>query len=98
MQRKQNVEKQSDKKTTKNNGIHNGEIIAVSVCMVILMLAVVWNIVDYMLHEKEEAINNSFNPRQELLASQNIRGSIYSADGEVLAKTRVLAEIERAHV
>lgn len=92
MQRKQNVEKQSDKKTTKNNGIHNGEIIAVSVCMVILMLAVVWNIVDYMLHEKEEAINNSFNPRQELLASQNIRGSIYSADGEVLAKTRVLAD------
>ncbi|MBE5881668.1 MAG: penicillin-binding protein 2 [Lachnospiraceae bacterium] len=45
-----------------------------------------------MLHDKEEAINNSFNPRQELLASQNIRGSIYSADGEVLAKTRVLED------
>ncbi|MBQ8527697.1 MAG: penicillin-binding protein 2 [Lachnospiraceae bacterium] len=45
-----------------------------------------------MLHDKEEAINNSFNPRQELLASQNIRGSIYSKDGDVLAKTRVLED------
>ena len=93
MPKKQNETKQSDKKTTKkNNGIHNGEIMAVSVCVVAVMLALIWNIVDYMLHEKEEAINNSFNPRQELLASQNIRGSIYSADGEVLAKTRVLED------
>lgn len=88
MQKKQNVEKQS-LRTKKNNEIHNGEIIGVSVCVVVLMLALICNIVDYMLHEKEEAINNSFNPRQELLASQNIRGPIYSADGEVLAKTRV---------
>lgn len=93
MPRKQNEENQSVRKTTKkNNRIHNGEIIAVSVCVVALMLVMIWNIVDYMLHEKEEAINNSFNPRQELLASQNIRGSIYSADGEVLAKTRVLED------
>ena len=56
------------------------------------MFAVIWNIVDFMLHDKEEAINNSFNPRQELLASQNIRGSIYSKDGDVLAKTRVLED------
>lgn len=87
MLKKQSKEKQSIKE--KNNGIHNGEIIAVSVCVVGLMLAMIWNIIDYMLHEKEEAINNSFNPRQELLANQNIRGSIYSADGEVLAKTYV---------
>lgn len=60
--------------------------------MVALMFAVIWNIVDFMLHDKEEAINNSFNPRQELLASQNIRGSIYSKDGDVLAKTRVLED------
>ncbi len=93
MLKKQNEEKQSvRKKMTKNNGIHNGEIVAVSVCVVVLMFAMVWNIVDYMLHEKEEAINNSFNPRQELLASQNIRGSIYSADGDVLAKTLVSAD------
>ncbi len=93
MQRKQSEEKRSNRKTTKkNNGIHNGEIIAVSVCVVALMLGLIWNIVDYMLNEKEEAINNSFNPRQELLASQNIRGSIYSADGEVLAKTRVFED------
>lgn len=88
MLKKQNKEKPSNK-VKKNNGMHNGEIIAVSVCVVGLMLAMIWNIIDYMLHEKEEAINNSFNPRQELLASQNIRGTIYSADGDVLAKTMV---------
>lgn len=88
MLKQQNEEKQSFK-TKKNNGIHNGEIIGVSICVVALMLAMIWNIVDYMLHEKEDAINNSFNPRQELLANQNIRGSIYAADGDVLAKTRV---------
>lgn len=87
MRKEQSEERQSNR--TKNNGIHNGEIIGVSVCVVLMMLAVIWNIIDYMLHEKEEAINNSFNPRQELLANQNIRGSIYSADGEVLAKTLV---------
>lgn len=64
----------------------------VSICMVLLMFAVIWHIVEFMMTEKEEAINNSFNPRQELLACQNIRGSIYSKDGEVLAKTRVLED------
>ncbi len=32
-------------------------------------------------------INNSYNPRQELLLSQNYRGTIYSRDGEALAQT-----------
>lgn len=32
-------------------------------------------------------INNSYNPRQELLISRNYRGTIYSRDGEALART-----------
>ena len=73
MQKKQNEEKQPRRSATKkNNGIHNGEIIAVSVCVVFLMLGLVWNIVDYMLHEKEEAINNSFFIRDHSRTSWKI--------------------------
>lgn len=36
---------------------------------------------------EEEMINNSYNSRQQLLLSRNYRGTIYSADGEVLAET-----------
>ncbi len=39
---------------------------------------------------EEEYINNSYNPRQEVLIKQNIRGSIYSRDMEVLAETQVV--------
>lgn len=35
----------------------------------------------------EELFNNSYNSRQRVLAQQNRRGSIYSADGEILAQT-----------
>nr|MBQ8252633.1 penicillin-binding protein 2 [Lachnospiraceae bacterium] len=89
MQKKEN--EQSNRSVNRKE-IHNGEILFITILVSVLMFAVIWNIVDFMLHEKEEAINNSFNPRQELLASQNIRGSIYSKDGEVLAKTRILPD------
>lgn len=71
------------------NQKHNIEIIIITVFFVLLMLAMMWHIVDFMIHDSEAAINNSFNPRQELLANQNIRGTIYARNGEVLAKTRV---------
>lgn len=71
------------------NQRRNVEIIIVTVFFVVLMLAMMWHIVDFMIHDSEEAINNSFNPRQELLATQNVRGTIYAKDGEILAETRV---------
>lgn len=36
---------------------------------------------------EQDMINNSYNTRQQLLISQNYRGKIFSADGEVLAQT-----------
>lgn len=41
----------------------------------------------YIPSHSEELFNNSYNSRQSVLAQQNTRGSIYSADGEVLAET-----------
>lgn len=42
----------------------------------------------YALTHEEELLNNSYNNRQQLLASQNRRGTIFAAGGEVLAETR----------
>ena len=56
---------------------------------VFLMLGVMGNLVRFQLTERETAINNSYNTRQELLAQQNVRGKILSAKGDVLAQTVV---------
>lgn len=41
----------------------------------------------FNMSNQSEFFNNSFNPRQELMAEQNIRGTIYASDGEKLAYT-----------
>lgn len=38
---------------------------------------------------EQDMINNSYNARQEILLSQNYRGTIYARNGEVLAATAV---------
>lgn len=42
----------------------------------------------YAITHQQELINNSYNGRQELLISQNTRGTIYAAGGQVLAETK----------
>lgn len=79
----------SSKKKNRKKGVKNREIRIVTWFFSLLMLAVMWNIVSFVKNDSEEAINNSYNPRQELLASQNYRGNIYSKDGDVLAATVV---------
>lgn len=82
----------SEPQRKKKKGTKNREIFLVTVFFAVLILAMMWNIVDFQLHDSEEAINNSYNPRQEILANQNIRGSILASGGEVLAQTKVLAD------
>ncbi|MCH5256278.1 MAG: penicillin-binding protein 2 [Lachnospiraceae bacterium] len=41
----------------------------------------------YSMTNRQEMINNSYNSRQELLKAQNTRGTIYSNDRQVLART-----------
>lgn len=76
----------------KYNRIRNREIRIVTVFFSLLMLAVMGNIIYFVKHDSGQAINNSYNPRQELLISQNIRGTIYSANGEILAQTKTTAD------
>ena len=52
-----------------------------------LFLGMIGYITYYSATHKQELINNSYNGRQQMLLAQNRRGSIFSADGEILAKT-----------
>lgn len=56
----------------------------------LLLIPFVWMIYDYAYFinvESEYAINNSFNPRQAILAAQTTRGRILASDLTVLAET-----------
>lgn len=54
---------------------------------VLLFLSMSGYLVYFVSTEEQELINNSYNSRQEILINKNYRGSIYSADGIVLAET-----------
>lgn len=52
-----------------------------------LFLGMIGYITYYSATHKQELINNSYNGRQQMLLAQNRRGSIFAAEGEVLART-----------
>ena len=79
------IEKSDRKKKKKKS--RNRELWIVTYFFIFLMLIVIGNEIRFMYVESEEAINNSYNPRQEILAQRNIRGMILTEDGETLAQT-----------
>lgn len=75
------------KKAKTNKKKRNPEIMVVTWFFSLLMLVMSGYIVHYSSTHQQELINNSYNGRQQILLSQNRRGSIYSADGQILAKS-----------
>ena len=67
----------------------NAELIIVAVIFSVLCFMLIGNLAVYVKRDSQEAINNDYNPRQELLANRNVRGRIYSKDMDVLAYTKV---------
>ena len=67
---------------------------AVTYLFVALFLGMMGYTCHYAVTHRQEMINNSYNGRQELLVSQNTRGTIYAAGGQVLAETQTDAEGE----
>ena len=57
----------------------------------VLFVVIICNMSYFVVTGRQDMINNSYNSRQEILLSQNYRGSIYSRDGEVLAYSFVEA-------
>ena len=67
---------------------NNREIMVVTYLFVFLFLGMMGYICHFAVTNKQELINNSYNTRQTILLAKNRRGTIYSADGEVLAQTK----------
>lgn len=85
----ENPKKQTpEKKKNAARYLDNKREIIVSGCFFGLIFAVLIGYLGYFTAtSRQEMINNSYNSRQEILLSQNYRGSIYSKDGDVLAQT-----------
>ena len=69
-----------------------GSVYVLMYFFVALFLAMMGYLVWFVKNNEQTLINNSYNSRQEMLASQNYRGSIYAAGGEVLAETVFLPD------
>ena len=63
------------------------QILISSGLFVILFAVLIGYLAYFTATSEQDMINNSYNSRQELLLSQNYRGTIYSRNGDVLAET-----------
>lgn len=61
--------------------------IVITSLFVTLFLSMMGYLVYFTATSEQDMINNSYNSRQEILISQNYRGTIYGNKGEVLAET-----------
>ncbi len=80
--RKKRQEKDSSKQPEKNR-----ELYFTGIFFSLLFLSMIGYYIYFVQTSGRDMINNSYNSRQYILASQNTRGTIYSADGEILAET-----------
>lgn len=85
---KQQSGRTAKRKSKKAGRPDNRKHIIVSGGIFVFFFAVlIGNMSYFVATNQQELINNSYNSRQEILLSQNYRGSIYSRDGDVLAET-----------
>lgn len=84
------MEEEKERRKRKLN--NTPEVIVSGVFFTLLFCALIGYLGYFVATSEQDMINNSYNSRQEILLSQNYRGSIYSADGEILAETTLDAE------
>lgn len=65
----------------------NRQVVAITGLFMFLFLGMIGYLSYFTATSKQDMINNSYNSRQEILLSQNYRGSIYSADKRILAES-----------
>ena len=82
------MEKKVKRKNNRNQTIgKNRDIWVTCGIFVLLFLVMIGYYIYFVYVNGDSMINNSYNSRQKLLNSKNSRGTIYAADGEVLADT-----------
>lgn len=84
----------SNKKKNKTQTNHinddrvmNHQFAGTAVVFSLLFIGLITYLCVYVSTNTEALFNNNYNSRQSVLAQKNIRGTIYSADGEILAQT-----------
>ena len=83
---------EEEKEPRKRKLNNTPEVIVSGVFFTLLFCALIGYLGYFVATSEQDMINNSYNSRQEILLSRNYRGSIYSADGEILAETTLDAE------
>ena len=73
----------------------NREIVFLSVLFAGLFLSMSWYLIKYVRENEQDLLNNSYNARQEILTTENYRGTIYDRNGEKLAYTEISGEREK---
>lgn len=89
--------KKTNKKQTKSRKrklFKNREIILLSFVFSCVFLAMIGYLCLYVRDNEQELLNNSYNARQEILASENTRGTIFDRKGNQLAYTQANGDTE----
>ncbi len=87
---KSSLENKPQKSQKKNNAPYNqGSIKWISFVFSALFVCMMVYMCNFVYHNEQDMINNSYNSRSEILLSKNYRGTIYAAGGEVLAESKL---------
>lgn len=81
--------KKSSKKAKKANNVNNTPIRLVTCLFTGLFVCLIAYIAYFLIIDRENVINNSYNARLDQFADRIVRGNIVSSDGTVLAQTDV---------
>lgn len=92
--RKNNPDNKTDNKQAggKKAKSKNHEFSVITYLFFFLFLALAVYFIVFLFATKEDYVNSTYNPLQDLNAKNVVRGEILSADGEVLAYTQVDAD------
>lgn len=65
----------------------NKQIMVLTYLFIAMFLGLLAYFLYFMIAQRKDVINNSYNQRQRVLAEKTVRGKIYSSDKKVLAET-----------
>lgn len=87
-----NFQENNENIDKKSNDKKNVPVLVITYFVVVLFIAMLANIIIFVVRDADTAIANSYNKRENIYAEKVIKGSILSSDGEVLAETVVDSE------
>lgn len=84
--------KKENQTNNKSNSYQNREFAVVTYLFLTIFLGMIAYFTYFQIEKSEAFINSPYNSRQDTFAEHTIRGNIVSAQGDVLAETKVAAD------